>query len=76
MRALIPFVCLVVTACGTPAVLRVPPGQASMAPPGPDLPPIPAIAEQTGEPRISLPRTTVDGFTPPAAPRSGRASTP
>jgi len=77
-RALL--LCLMLAACGTPAVIRAGPGQADMAPPGwegaPELPPLPAIAELTGEPRIALPTPTLDGFTPPAAPRSGRAATP
>lgn len=73
MRALI--LCLLLAACGTPAVLRAPPVQASMAPPSTE-PPLPALAEPTGEPRIALPIATPDGFTPPAAPRSGRAVTP
>ena len=100
MRAFLPL--LLLAACGTPVVLRGPPGQASMAPPMQE-PPIPAIAEATGAPRITLPVATPDGFTPPrtnadrsdalqargrtaspapegftqpAAPRSGRAATP
>ena len=76
MRILILPICLALAACGTPAVLRVPPGQASMAPPGGELPPLPAIAELTGAPRIVLPTATLDGFTPPEAPRSGRAARP
>ena len=61
MRALLPL--LLLAACGTPAVLRGPPGQASMAPPLQE-PPIPAIAETIGAPRITLPVATPDGSTP------------
>lgn len=74
MRALI--LCLVLAGCGTPAVLRGPVAQADMPAPGAGLPPLPSIAEPTGDPPITLPVATLDGFTPPAAPRSGRAATP
>ena len=67
---------LALAGCGTPAVIRAGPGAAGMAPPGPDLPPMPAIAQPTGQPRIALPVATPEGFTPPAAPRSGRAAMP
>ncbi len=70
------LLCLLLAACGVPAVLRAPPGQASMPAPGGDLPPLPAVSELTGGPRISLPVPTAEGFTPPAAPRSGRAAMP
>ena len=76
MRITMAVVCVFLSACGTPAVLRAPPGRADMSPPQPGLPPIPAIAEPTGQPRIALPVATLDGFTPLAAPRSGRAATP
>lgn len=67
-------------ACGPPAVLRGPPGAATM--PAPALAaqgepaPLPALVELTGEPRITLPIATEEGFTPTAAPRSGRAARP
>ncbi len=67
---------LLLGACGTPAVLRGPVGGASMPEPSGVDTPLPRIVEPTGEPRITLPVATQDGFTPPAAPRSDRAARP
>ncbi len=67
---------LALAGCGTPAVLQGPPGAASMPEPSGDVAPLPRIAEPTGQPRITLPVVNQEGFTPPAAPRSGRSATP
>lgn len=60
---------LMLAACGMPAVLRGPPDAASME--TPSILPMPAIAEPTGEPPITLQPPT-----PPAAPRSDPAAMP
>jgi hypothetical protein len=60
---------LTLAACGTPAVLRGPPDAASME--TPTTLPMPAIAEPTGEPPITLQPPT-----PPAAPQSDLAAMP
>lgn len=60
---------LALAACGTPAVLRGPPDAASMETPA--TLPMPAIAEPTGEPPITLQPPT-----PPEGPRSDPAAMP
>jgi hypothetical protein len=76
IRALALTLALLPAACGTPEVLRGPPGAASMPEPSGSEAPLPRIVTPTGEPRITLPVATEDGFTPIAAPRSDRAARP
>jgi len=63
---------LMLTACGTPAVLRGAPDAASMA--TPSALPVLAIAQPTGEPPITL--GDAAEATPPAMPRSDPGGMP